>query len=278
MLDKKELGSITARGGFANEHTIVKKFNNWKEDNHAQLWLSIMGYKIEKINSVDAVQIPIRIKKADISKFNVTEEEYKEFIKFKKADAQIRIYIIIGNILKIENISLKKANSNANYNQIDKRSVNTYQDMWNFDNEIATWLKLYSGEIIPKNAKSLIGKITPRDARRLYIDEMPELIQSKILNFFAINKILVISDVIKGRGGLSAGWMLITKNNVENDSSSWILKDINTTMNFYGMGKVLISKKGSLHIGRITMQRKSGTPDPTKLQFKFKPNDLFELE
>ncbi len=39
-----------------------------------------------------------------------------------------------------------------------------------------------------------------------------------------------------------------------------------------------VSPGGSLYIGRITMQRKGGTPDPTKLQFKIKPCDLFKLE
>jgi hypothetical protein len=30
--------------------------------------------------------------------------------------------------------------------------------MWKFDNEIAFWLKLFTGEILPKEAKNLIGK------------------------------------------------------------------------------------------------------------------------
>ncbi len=29
--------------------------------------------------------------------------------------------------------------------------------------------------------------------------------------------------------------------------------------------------RGSLKIGRVTMQRKGGTPDPTSLQFKINP-------
>ncbi|MCD4745427.1 MAG: hypothetical protein K8R58_03925 [Bacteroidales bacterium] len=49
-------------------------------------------------------------------------------------------------------------------------------------------------------------------------------------------------------------------------------------MNFYGSGDVVISPRGSLHIGKITAQRKGGTPDPTKLQFKFKPCELFHLD
>ena len=39
-----------------------------------------------------------------------------------------------------------------------------------------------------------------------------------------------------------------------------------------------LSGKGGLIIGRISAQRKGGTPDPTSLQFKFKPLDLFEYE
>ena len=48
-------------------------------------------------------------------------------------------------------------------------------------------------------------------------------------------------------------------------------------MNFYGSGSVKVSPQGSLYIGKIFLQRKGGTPDPTKLQFKFKPCDLFNL-
>jgi len=48
-------------------------------------------------------------------------------------------------------------------------------------------------------------------------------------------------------------------------------------MNFYGNGEVFITPRGSLHTGKITMQRKGGTPDPAKLQFKFKPCELFEI-
>ncbi len=59
---------------------------------------------------------------------------------------QIRIVITIGNILKIENLSLKKANSDADYNQVDKRLVDAYQEMWKFDDEINFWLKLFTGE------------------------------------------------------------------------------------------------------------------------------------
>ncbi|MFH0947450.1 MAG: hypothetical protein V1833_00410 [Elusimicrobiota bacterium] len=277
-MNKTKLGSRTAKGGFANEKDICKKFDNWIADKEAKEWLGIMGYNSDKIDSVKAIQIPIKIKKDDLEKFNITERDYSEFVKFKKADAQIRITIKIGNILKIENLSLKKANADADYNQIDKRTVDTYRQMWKFDDEIVLWLKIFTGEINPKSQVPLIGKIKQRDVRRLFLDEMPVVIQDKIIQFFQKNKILVISDILKGRGGLSADWMLVTKYNKDEKTTEWTLQDINKVMNFFGTDEVVISPKGSLHIGQITMQRKGGTPDPTKLQFKFKPCKLFELK
>lgn len=68
--------------------------------------------------------------------------------------------------------------------------------------------------------------------------------------------------------------MLVTKFNVEDKTTTWMLKDINIVLNYYGSSEVCISPKGSLYIGKITMQRKSGNPDPTELQFKIKPCEL----
>ena len=271
-----ELGSATAKGGFANEEAICDKFNNWKKDNEAQLWLKIMGYDRRKIDSVEAIHIPTRMKRTDIEWLGL-KDSYEELMKFKKADAQLRIIITIGKVVKIENLSLKKANSDADYNQVDKRWVDAYREMWNFDKDVAFGLKLFTGEINPASHPEIIKNRIPRDRRRMFLDELPEDLRSKILNFFIENKILVVTDILKGRGGLSANWMLVTRYNTENDTTTWILKDINTAMNFFGSGDVKISPRGSLYIGRITMQRKGGTPDPTKLQFKIKPCELFKL-
>ncbi len=277
-MNKTELGSRTAKGGFANEKDICKKFNTWKKDTEAQDWLQIMGYETQKLNSVKAIQIPTRIKKSNLHKFGVNEDEYERFIRFKKADAQISIIIKIGNILKIENLSLKKANKDADYNQIDKRTIVSYQDMWKFDDEISFWLKLFTGEFNPNKYKRETGINKFRDQRRLFLNEMPDIIQNKIIRFFEKNRIIITSDIIRGRGGLSADWMLVTRFNKENNTTTWTLNDINTVMNFFGKGEICLSPRGSLSIGKITMQRKGGTPDPTKLQFKIHPCQLFNLE
>ena len=277
-----EFGSRTAKGGFANEKAICEKFNNWRKDEDAKLWLNIMGYNPDKIDYVKAIQIPTRIKKADIRKFGFSKEEYEELMHFKKTDVQVQIKLIIriNNALKVENLSLKKANSDADYNQVDKRWVDTYKEMWHFDDEIAVALKLFTGEITPSLYPDMLKiRISQlRDQRRVFLTELRDNIAQKIISFFTKNKILVVSDIIKGRGGFAADWMLVTRYNKKNDTTTWILKDINTAMNFFGEGEVKVSPRGSLYIGRITMQRKGGTPDPKKLQFKIKPCDLFKLE
>ena len=271
-----EIGSRTAKGGFANEKAVCNKFNNWKKDKDAQLWLQIMGYESNKIDLVEAIQIPTRMKRSDIIRLGL-KENFDDLMRFKKTDVQIRIKIIIGKIIKVENLSLKKANSDADYNQVDKRWVDTYKEMWKFDDDVALGLKLFTGELKPSSRSAIINGKIARDDRRLFLDELPEHLRNKILKFFTDNKILVVSDILKGRGGLSANWMLVTKYNKDEDTTTWILKDINTAMNFFGLGNVEISGRGSLHIGRITVQRKGGTPDPTKLQFKINPCKLFEL-
>lgn len=277
-----ELGSQTAKGGFANEKAICAKFNNWHHDNEAKQWLRIMGYNIRYIDSVEAIHIPTRLKRADLDRFGL-REDFEELMRFKKADAQIRIKIIIGDIVKVENLSLKKVTvrqgrPTSGYNQVDKRWVDTYQQIWGFDSDVAYGLKLFTGEIKPPSEISANVKL--RDKRRLYLDEMPKYLSDKIVEFFKQNKILVVSDILKGRGGLSANWMLVTRYDEVENTTTWILKDINTSMNIFGGGEVYITNEGSLRIGKITMQRKggdAGRSSANMLQFKIKPCDLFQI-
>jgi hypothetical protein len=70
--------------------------------------------------------------------------------------------------------------------------------------------------------------------------------------------------------------MLVTRQDTINSNQiDWTLKDINSVCNFFAQGEVKISPKGSLSIGKVTMQRKGGIPDPTSLQFKINFLQLF---
>jgi len=278
-MDKAKLGSKTAKDGFANEKNIIKKFNEYKTDPDAKKWLEAMGYDVNTISKLEAIQVPTTINKTELDKYNINEDDYKNFIKYKKADAQIKISMEINGVLKIENISIKKANDNSNYNQIDKRKVDTYQKMWGFDDEIKLFLKLFTGEEKPLNHKTTIdvSKLKKKD-KRIFLNELSAEKQSEIIDFFEKNKFLIISDILKGRGGLSAGWIMVTKHSSNTNEVKWIIADINIAMNYWGNGKVALTPRGSLSIGRIVMQRKGGTPDPESLQFKFHPCDIFDIE
>lgn len=268
MNAREIIGSYTARGGFENENNIVIKFNNYRNDVEAQQWLAIMGYDFARVEKLTAVQIPPRINIRTALSLGVTEENLEESNTFKKADIQIKLEIIIENVYYIENLSIKKANTSAGFNQVDKRPVDRYKSFWNIPDSICMSLKYYTGELLPY-------KQNTRDARRMFLDEMDESAVQELFSFFDNNRVIIFNDVLRGRGGLSADWFLVTETNGE--SYRWILKDINSACNFYSQGPILMTRNGNLKIGKMTMQRKGGTPDPTSLQFKINPLELFNV-
>ena len=169
----------------------------------------------------------------------------------------------------LQNLQVKLVSNSQGFNQIDKRWVDKYVELWNIPEDITKILKLFTGEI-KTTRKGL------KDKRRMLLTEMDENDQDKIVSFFQKNKILIVSDLLKGRGEFSADWVLvILKFNAE---SKWTLKSINEAMNLFGNGDVRITSQGSLKIGKIGMQRKGGDAgrDTAKmLQFKINPVELF---
>ncbi|WP_159991902.1 hypothetical protein [Pelistega ratti] len=269
---RRLVGSRTAKDGFKTEGIVAEKFKNYLLDEQAIEWLSIMGYDIGRIENIEAIQIPTRLKYSDIEKFGSCDNF--EFVqKYKKADVQVQLTIKINGVIYRENISIKKANIDSNFNQIDKRSVDTYQKMWKFDEDIAFVLKKFTGEIQP----SIYESSQLKNKKRWYLDELPINQVNKLIKFFEKNRVLIFSDILKGRGMLSAEWFLVVKQNIDG-SYNWIFKNINEVINFYSQGEISISKKGGLNLGKLTAQRKGGTPDPTSLQFKIKPLDLFNID
>lgn len=248
-MEKKDLiklGSRTAKSGFKNEDDIVVKFNNWKTDEDAQKWLKIMGYTINEIEKVEAVKL-----------------------HGFKTDVQVQITIYFKKAIAAENLSIKLVSNSQGFNQVDKRWVDKYVEMWNIPADIIKILKLFTGELKPT-------KLVLKDTKRMFLNEMTEDDKAKIIGFFNKNKILVVSDILKGREKFAAGWMLVAL--ITKNESKWILKSINQAMNVFADGPIRITKQGSLKIGQITMQRKGGDDgrDSAKmLQFKINPATLF---
>lgn len=245
-------GSETAKGGFRTEDDIVLKFNDWQKDEDAQKWLGIMGYPLKEIEKVVAVKVPMGY----------------------KADVQVQITIYMKKAIAAENLSVKLVSITQGYNQVDKRWVDSYVELWEIPADVTEALKLFTGEILPP--AEMRGQV--RDKRRMFLNEMPQDVQEKVIAFFEKNKVLVVSDILKGRGKFSAGWILVALKS--KTKSRWVLKNINQAMNFYGGGETRITERGSLKIGRITLQRKggdAGRPTARMLQFKINPVELFEI-
>ncbi|MGC8622270.1 MAG: hypothetical protein ACP5U0_10180, partial [Caldisphaera sp.] len=261
MSDLVRIGSETAKGGFANEKVIAQKFRDWKTDKEARKWLEIMNYNIKEINSVEAY-----------------------IIHGHKTDVQIKVIVKLKKGFSIENLSIKKANKGASFNQVDKRWVDHYKKIWNIPNDIAILLKQFTGEISPRQmlkeqkiTKSKFDSL--RDNRRFFLDELEKKDVNKIVGFFKDNKLLVIADLIKGNDEYAADWMLVTLYDKEKDKTTWALADINKALSVFGNGDIRISPRGSLYIGQILMQRKGGDggrESANMLQFKINPSLLFD--
>lgn len=240
---KVALGSNTAKNGFKNEDEIRDKFNNWKTDEDARVWLGAMNYKVAEIENVTATKP--HGEKADV----------EVVIKTKKGETK-------------EGISIKLVSSPNGFNQIDKRWLAHYVRMWKIPPDVEAALKLFLGET-PPNRPS-------RDAKRMYLNELDTASQKAVIEFFTANRAKIVSDLFSGDGPHAAGWVMVALRSTS--KSRWVLKTDADAIKFFGDGKIELTRNGNLKIGLITMQRKGGDGgrDTAKmLQFKINPALLF---
>jgi hypothetical protein len=271
--EEVRLGSQTAIGGFQNEDEIRDKFNNWRTDTDARSWLEAMSYRVSEIQQVSA------------------DKPHGE-----KADVEVRVKT--NSSERVEGISIKLVSNPQGFNQIDKRWLKTYAQMWKMPDDVHSALKLFVGETTP---------IKPgRDPRRTFLNELSDSQQTAVVDFFSSHRQQIVSDLFAGDGEHSAGWIMVTlkasdKLSSEKKSPSfekkasdeslvpssqaevkpqWILCSTTDAITFFGSGEVQITPAGSLKIGRITMQRKggdNGRESANMLQFKINPAELFKL-
>lgn len=250
MSDLQTRGSNTAKNGFRNELFVVETFNNWKFSKLAKDWLEEMKYNLSEIEEVKAVKVAGNFK-SDVQ-------------------VQINICIKLKSAVDIQNISVKLVSNPQGFNQIDKRKVDKYIELWNIPTDIANILKYYCGEIKPKYPDT-------RDKRRMFLNEFSEEERNELLNFLNSQKTLIISDILKGRGKFAAEWMLVILN-LEEQEIRWTIKPMNFILNYFGNGEITITKQGNIKIGKIGLQRKGGDggrETANMLQFKINPCQLF---
>lgn len=236
---KVALGSSTAKNGFKNEDEIRDKFNNWKTDSDARAWLTALNYKTDDVESV------------------VATKPHGE-----KADVEVRVKTKSGE--KKEGISIKLVSSPNGFNQIDKRWLSHYVKMWKMPADVETALKYFVGETAPYKPS--------RDPSRMYLDELDPAVQKSVVDFFSSKKDEIVSDLFAGDGVHAAGWVMVAFKATEN--TRWVIRSDAETARFFGDGKVEITSRGNLKIGRITVQRKGGDggrETAKMLQFKINP-------
>ena len=241
---KIEKGSETAKNGFKNEDEIRDKFNNWKTDADARIWLGAMNYKLAEIESVMA------------------SKPHGE-----KADVEVVIKTKAGE--KREGISIKLVSSEQGFNQIDKRWLATYAKMWKMPAVVQDALKLYVGETPPLKPS--------KETNRMFLNELDAATQKAVIDFFTENKEAIVSDLFSGDGAHAAGWMMVALKS--SATPRWVLRTDAYAIKFFSEGKVELTRNGNLKIGRITVQRKGGDggrETAKMLQFKINPALLFE--
>lgn len=241
---KVELGSQTAKNGFKNEDEIRDKFNKWKTDAEARIWLGAMNYKLADIESVTATKP-----------------------HGEKADVEVVIKTKSGE--KREGISIKLVSSAQGFNQIDKRWLATYAKMWKMPGAVHDALKLFVGEVPPTKPS--------KDTKRMYLNELDAETQKAVLDFFTANRESIVSDLFSGDGAHTAGWMMVALKS--SATPRWVLRKDEYATKFFSEGNVELTRNGNLKIGRITVQRKGGDggrETAKMLQFKINPALLFE--
>ena len=239
-----ERGSQTAKNGFRNEDEIAAKFNNWRSDEDARTWLAAMNHKSSEIVSVSATKP-----------------------HGEKSDVQVTIKTKKGEFS--EGISIKLVSSEIGFNQIDKRWLSHYAKMWQMPHDVIETLKLFVGEVKPSGPS--------RNSERMFLDELDRQKQKAVVDFFTAKKSEIVSDLLKGDGAYSAGWIMVALK--VGAKPRWVLRRIDYAVDYFSRGDVQITAGGNLRIGRITMQRKggdAGRETARMLQFKINPALLFD--
>lgn len=249
MINLIELGSKTAKNGFKNEYDVIDIFNNWENNKIAQDWLIAMNYKISEIEYIKAIKITGHYK-ADIQ-------------------VQIKIIVKLKEEIDCQNISIKLVSNKKGFNQIDKRWIKDYKELWSIPDDVFLIFQYFTGEILPYKNNTI-------DNRRMFLNEMEKEKQQNIINFIKNNKYLIVSDILRGRGKFTAEWILVIRK--LNSKFDWILKPMNYVINYYSQGDIKITNKGNIKLGKITIQRKggdNGRNTAKMLQFKLDPTELF---
>lgn len=264
----RDWGSRTAKGGFEIEAIVAETFEEWRSSPDAEDWLTVMSYDPQNIESVSA-STPRGTGKADV------------ILKIKKEDESGYFE---------ERISVKKT-KNSSYNQVSKRTVDDYAEMFDFSELTVKGLKKYCGEegYRPKDLVEK-GELDSSELEDLYdaswhdppirlsFKELSKEEKEAIKKDFNEKHEMIVKTILAG-DPKEVDWYLAVRAQKKNEHynvEKTLLEPIEQTVERYARGGFRPPSRSSFKVGKITVQRKGGTPDPEKLQFKMNPWEIEE--
>jgi hypothetical protein len=127
-------------------------------------------------------------------KYKLSEIEFVEAVKLSanlggKTDVQVQVTIKLKKAIDVENLQVKLVSNPKGFNQIDKRWVDKYTEMWNIPLQVVSILKRFTGEEKPTIKKT-------KDKRRMFANEFSEDEQKVVLKWLKKNQSLIVSDIL----------------------------------------------------------------------------------
>ena len=239
------LGSETAKAGFKNERDIVRLLN---QNPPSQTGLGLLG-----LFGLDLPQG---------CRFSA------ELISKAKADISISIQSPSGDTTNLPT-QVKLVSNARGFNQIDKRWVRDYQQLWGMPDEVAHSLRLFSGEIPHTRANT-------RTEKRLFADELSSEEQLTLLRYLSDHRAVIAATTFKGSQGLPAEWLMIVLM-LDDETKRVYVYPMQQVIDFYFDTQPAITPRGSIKFGKVTIQRKGGDrgrPSANMIQFKIDPTEI----
>lgn len=244
------MGDVSQKNGNACELQVTNEFINFDRYPRAQDWLRQLGYPPEVVESVEVV---------DTSKtkgtYTLSSKTGKSFqlypVKFSKTDRKIIVTVVGKAGAKYsELISIKSCQSDNGMGcppqHIARSKLETYIHQWSrynqWTDEVKIGLALLVGlshdYLMPEANRYRDRPITDRALlddfytkslreRLLKVGDISSLYSSAVLSFINANKIAIILDALKGRGGLSAEWLLLISGSCTDETKKATAKLVN---------------------------------------------------
>jgi hypothetical protein len=190
-------------------------------------------------------------------------------------------------------ISIKEFDVKADYNHVERNYVDFYAGKWSMSQDVYTALKRFVGEVDGKGNPISIetlereaellntspGKLSKK--RRTLLNQLSPQTREIIKDFFRSNKTRILKEIFIDDENVEFFVIVKRQGNV----AYYYLVPTKDVLDIYSSGDVVITPRGSLQIGNVVLQRKSGNhrtdggwadAAASQLQFKIRPSECIK--